>query len=105
MIDTQAVRDAKKKTHTQYNLHIGGKHVESLVKVIHLDNDTHANKDSKDIGRGVGKLIRAREGQLEGNAKSLGSHDSDGPNQRADRDIDDRSLVAVSGHHSVDHVR
>lgn len=41
--------DVVGNTKSKNNLHIGGKHIKSLVKVVHLHNDADANKDSKDI--------------------------------------------------------
>ena len=51
----------------------------------------------------MGELVVSSKGQLEGNAKGLDGHDRDRADGRADAQIDERVLLAVSGRHLVDH--
>jgi hypothetical protein len=51
----------------------------------------------------VRELVVARKGQLQRNAKRLDGHDRDGPDGRADAQVDEWVLLAVDGADLVDH--
>ena len=85
------------------DVHIGGELAESLVKVVHLRQDADGRDNHKHVGGRVGELIVPSKRQLEGDAKGLDGHDRDGADARADAQVDERVLLAVSGRHLVDH--
>lgn len=76
---------------------------QGLVEVIHLRQDAdHCNED-EDVGAGVGELVVAGKGQLDGNTNALDSHDRDGSDSAANRDVDQRVLASITRSHAVDH--
>lgn len=51
----------------------------------------------------MAELVIAGKGKLEGDAKGLGRHDGDGADGGANREIDERILLAVERSNSVNH--
>jgi hypothetical protein len=96
-------------SHTIYketeNLQGGRELAESLVKIIHLCENTDCGQDDKHIGRRMRELIVAGHCELEGDTKGLDRHDGDGSNDRADRDVDERVLSSIDWGHLVNHHR
>lgn len=86
-----------------FDIHVGGELAKSLVKVVHLRQDADGRDNHKHVGRRVGELVVAGKRQLEGDAKGLDGHDRDGADGRADAQVDERVLLAVSRRHLVDH--
>lgn len=84
-------------------LHVAGEASKCLVKVIHLGDNAETSQNHKDISRRVAELVVACKGKLEGDAESLGRHDGNGADSRADGEIDERILLAVVWGNSVDH--
>lgn len=86
-----------------FDVHVGGELAERLVEVVHLRQDADGRDNHKHVGRRVGKLVVPGKRQLEGDAKGLDGHDRDGADGRADAQVDERVLLAVSRRHLVDH--
>ena len=61
-------------------LHICGENSQGLVEIIHLHNNAYDDDNSKDVSTWVRELVVSSEGELEGNAKAINSHDRNGPN-------------------------
>jgi hypothetical protein len=85
------------------DVHVGGELAQGLVEVVHLREDAAYDHDDEDVGRGVGELVVAREGHLEGNAEGLDEHDGDRAGGGADGEVDQGVLAAVLGSDLVDH--
>lgn len=74
-----------------------------LVKVVHLGEDADCRDKDKDVGAGVGELVVASQGQLDGNTDALDGHDGDGSDGAADGNVDQRVLASITRAHAVDH--
>lgn len=77
--------------------------VQGLVEVVHLHQDAHHDDDGKAVRRRVRELVVAVKGELERDAEALDGHDRDGPDERADGEIDERRALAVARDHAPDH--
>ena len=60
-------------------LHICGENSQGLVEVIHLHNNAYGDHNSKDVGTWMCELVVSSEGELEGNAEAINSHDGNRP--------------------------
>lgn len=87
----------------EISIHVGVELTQSLVEVVHLRQDADNCDEDKDVGAGVGKLVVAGKGQLDGDADTLDSHDGDRSDSAADGDIDQRVLASITRGHAVDH--
>lgn len=86
-----------------YHVHICWELAECFVKIVHLGQNADAGDDHEHIGRGVGKLIVAGKGQLEGNAECFDGHDRNRSHEGADAEVDEWVLLSIDGRYLVDH--
>lgn len=85
------------------NLHICGENSQGLVEVIHLHENAYDDHDAKDVSTWMSELVVSSEGELEGNAEAINSHDGNRPDQGTYRDVHDRSRFSIARRNVVDH--
>lgn len=79
---------------------------QSFVEVVHLSKNTHHHDNHKHIRARMRKLVSvlpAGKCQLDRNSESLRAHDGERPHGAANRDVNERVLLAVFRRYFVNH--
>lgn len=86
-------------------IHVRGKGVERLVKVIHLHDDAARDEEPEDVRCGASKLVVPRQCKLDRDTEALDRHDRHGTDKRADGEVHERERASVPRDDEVDHAQ
>lgn len=84
-------------------LHRGRERVQCLVEIVHLRENAEGSHDGEHISGSMNELVIAAKCQLERDAESLDRHDGHGADGGADRDINERVLLAIDRRNPIYH--
>lgn len=102
-VDTRTLRQQEKIGIGDFYIHICGENSQRLVEVIHLHKNANSDHNAKDVSTWVRELVVSSEGELEGNAKAINSHDGNRPDQGTYRDVHDGGRLSIARRNVVDH--
>jgi len=77
------------------DVHIRGERIESLIKVVHLNQYTPSGHNPKHISARVCELIVPSKGEFDCNTETFDRHDRNGANQGTDGDVNDRICAPI----------
>lgn len=83
--------------------HISRERIQSLIKVVHLHEDTSRHRKHEHIRAHKRKLVVPRKREFNRHTKALDRHNRHRAHQRADRDVYERVGPPVPRRDDVDH--
>ena len=87
------------------DVHIRRECVESLVKVVHLNQYTSGGDNTEHVGARVRELVVPGKGEFDCNAEAFDRHDRNGANHGADGDVNDGICASIPGNDGENHER
>ena len=85
------------------DLHVRRKCIQSLVKVVHLNQYARSSHNTKHVSARVCELVVPGEGEFDCNAEAFDRHDRNGADHGADGDVYDRVCASILGDNDENH--